>query len=63
MASIFISHSSKDNAWAQRLKAWLEDKQHRSLFLDFNRETGLKAGSCCRRCGLGSTLCVSLPSA
>ena len=44
MASIFISHSSKDNAWAQRLKAWLEDKQHRSLFLDFDRETGLKAG-------------------
>ena len=44
MTAIFISHSSKDNAWAQRLKAWLEDKQHRSLFLDFDRETGLKAG-------------------
>ncbi|MDQ3777188.1 MAG: DUF4231 domain-containing protein [Pseudomonadota bacterium] len=44
MTAIFISHSSKDNAWAQRLKTWLEDKQHRSLFLDFDRETGLKAG-------------------
>ena len=44
MTAIFISHSSKDNAWSQRLKMWLEDKQHRSLFLDFDRETGLKAG-------------------
>src|SRR4051794_892808 len=46
MASIFISHSSKDNAWARKLKAWLEPKprNHRSLFLDFDREAGLRAG-------------------
>jgi hypothetical protein len=46
MTSIFISHSSKDNAWARKLKVWLEaePRGHRSLFLDFDREAGLKAG-------------------
>jgi hypothetical protein len=44
MASIFISHSSKDNAWARKLQAWLEARHHRSLFLDVDREAGLKAG-------------------
>ena len=44
MASIFLSHSSKNNGWARKLQAWLEAKHHRSLFLDFDREAGLKAG-------------------
>ena len=42
MASIFLSHSSKNNGWARKLQAWLEAKHHRSLFLDFDREAGLK---------------------
>jgi hypothetical protein len=44
VASIFLSHSSKNNGWARKLQAWLEAKHHRSLFLDFDREAGLKAG-------------------
>src|SRR3954453_23821523 len=44
MASIFISHSSKDKGWAEKLKSWLENKQHRSLFLDSDIADGLRAG-------------------
>ena len=44
MSAIFISHSSKDKNWAERVKAWLEENGHRSLFLDFDPETGLAVG-------------------
>jgi formylglycine-generating enzyme required for sulfatase activity/energy-coupling factor transporter ATP-binding protein EcfA2 len=52
MGTIFISHSSKDNAWATRLRNWLqgsENKQHpeqryQSLFLDFDPEQGIPVG-------------------
>jgi WD40 repeat protein len=44
MAAIFISHSSKDNAWASRIKAWLEAHGHQSFFLDFDPEAGIQAG-------------------
>ena len=52
MGAIFISHSSKDNAWAERIRQWLKDEQqqrpeeqrYRSLFLDFDPDDGLHAG-------------------
>ena len=51
MSSIFISHSSHDNAWAERIRDWLKDGQEqrpqeqrfRSLFLDFDND-GIHAG-------------------
>ncbi|NOK36053.1 TIR domain-containing protein [Corallococcus exercitus] len=44
MAAIFISHSSKDNAWAIRIKQWLSTHGHQSIFLDFDPEAGINAG-------------------
>ena len=52
MSSIFISHSSEDNAWSDRIRDWLqgsENKQHperryQSLFLDFDPELGIPVG-------------------
>jgi formylglycine-generating enzyme required for sulfatase activity len=52
MSAIFISHSSIDNAWAQRIADWLlgaEKKHHpalryTSLFLDFDPERGIPIG-------------------
>jgi hypothetical protein len=52
MSSIFISHSSEDNAWAERIRDWLKgsvNKQHpehryQSLFLDFDPEQGIPVG-------------------
>ena len=52
MSTIFISHSSEDNAWAERIRDWLqgsEEKQHpehryQSLFLDFDPEQGIPVG-------------------
>lgn len=46
MTAIFISHSSKDNVWAAKLRDWLTaaPRCHRGLFLDVDREAGLKAG-------------------
>jgi hypothetical protein len=45
MTAIFISHSSADNAAAAEMKRWLEAQGHTSLFLDFDPEAGIKAGS------------------
>ena len=45
MTAIFISHSSADNAAANDMKRRLEEQGHTSLFLDFDPETGLQAGS------------------
>lgn len=45
MTAIFISHSSADNAAAADMKRWLEAQGHTSLFLDFDPEAGIKAGS------------------
>lgn len=45
MAAIFISHSSKDNELAEAMKQWLLDQGHSSLFLDFDKDIGLHAGS------------------
>ncbi len=53
MSSIFISHSSQDNAWAVRIAAWLEGSEHKqepqrryeALFLDFDPECGIPSGT------------------
>jgi len=44
MSSIFLSHSSKDNAIAAQVKAQLAQWGHRSVFLDFDPEQGIPAG-------------------
>ena len=52
MSSIFISHSSHDNTWAERIRDWLKDEQKqrpqeqrfRSLFLDFDPDDGIQTG-------------------
>ena len=56
MSAIFISHSSVDAAHAARMKGWLEAQGHTSLFLDFDPEAGIRAGSrgnrrCTASCG------------
>ena len=53
MSSIFISHSSHDNAWAERIRDWLKDEQKqrpqeqrfRSLFLDFDPTMAFRPAS------------------
>ena len=44
MSSIFLSHSSKDNVIAARVKTRLEEWGHRSIFLDFDPADGIPAG-------------------
>jgi WD40 repeat protein len=44
MRAIFISHSSRDAAWAERLASWLREQGHQSLFLDFDPQSGIPAG-------------------
>jgi formylglycine-generating enzyme required for sulfatase activity len=44
MSAIFISHSSKDNAAADVMRARLQGQAHRSVFLDFDPELGIPAG-------------------
>ena len=45
MSTLFISHSSKDGAAAWDVQARLEEQGHRSLFLDFDPEKGIPAGT------------------
>jgi formylglycine-generating enzyme required for sulfatase activity len=52
VSSIFISHSSEDNAWAERIRGWLQgsankqypERRYQSLFLDFDPERGIPVG-------------------
>lgn len=44
MSAIFLSHSSHDNERAAEIKAWLGERGHRSVFLDFDPERGIPAG-------------------
>ena len=44
MATIFISHSSKDAALAAELQRRLQQQGHRSIFLDFDPASGIPAG-------------------
>ncbi len=44
LSRIFISHSSRDNAVAAEVRERLEERGHRSIFLDFDPEDGIPAG-------------------
>ncbi len=44
MSAIFISHSSKDNEFCEKLINWLSELGHRSVFLDFDEASGIAAG-------------------
>jgi tetratricopeptide (TPR) repeat protein len=44
MTAIFISHSSHDDTFANELKAWLAEQGYERIFLDFDKDTGLRAG-------------------
>jgi hypothetical protein len=44
MPAIFISHSSRDNEVADKIKAWLASLGFERVFLDFDKDTGLDAG-------------------
>ena len=45
MARIFLSHSSRDNAAAAELKAWLDEQGFAPAFLDFDKHSGIPAGA------------------
>lgn len=45
MARIFISHSSQDNEAATRLFEWLNAEGFDKVFLDFDKERGIKPGA------------------
>lgn len=44
MSAIFISHSSKDNAYAKQLEEQLTAQNHHSVFLDLDPAKGIVAG-------------------
>jgi TIR domain len=45
MARIFISHSSRDNDAADRMKAWLASQRFENAFLDKDPATGIPPGA------------------
>jgi TIR domain len=45
MARIFISHSSRDNDAANRMKAWLASQGFENAFLDKDKTTGIPPGA------------------
>jgi hypothetical protein len=45
MSAIFLSHSSRNNPAAAAMREWLTAQGHTSLFLDFDPEQGIPAGS------------------
>ena len=45
MARVFLSHSSRDNASAGRMKAWLEQQGSDAPFLDFDKHAGIPPGA------------------
>ena len=45
MARIFISHSSRDNEAAARMKAWLASQGFETAFLDKDKTTGIPPGA------------------
>jgi formylglycine-generating enzyme required for sulfatase activity len=52
MSTIFISHSRRDNAWAEQIRDWLKDdekqreeeQRYLSFFLDIDEENGIDVG-------------------
>lgn len=45
MTTIFISHSSKDKAWAEEVREALRGRGYQSLFLDSHPDDGIHAGA------------------
>ncbi len=45
MTTLFISHSSKDKAWAERTNAVLKADQYQCVFLDSHPDDGIHAGA------------------
>jgi hypothetical protein len=45
MTTLFISHSSKDKAWAERTHQALADGGYQCLFLDSHPDDGIHAGA------------------
>jgi hypothetical protein len=45
MARIFISHSSRDNEAADRMKAWPASQGFENAFLDKDPTTGIPLGA------------------
>ena len=45
MARVFVSHSSRDNAQAARIKTWLEEQGFDAPFLDFDKHAGIAPGA------------------
>jgi hypothetical protein len=45
MSDIFISHASADRAHAQRTIEWLRSRGYHSIFLDYEPDMGIAAGS------------------
>ena len=45
MALVFLSHSSRDNEAAARMKAWLEGQHFEAPFLDFDKHNGIPPGA------------------
>jgi WD40 repeat protein len=45
MARVFLSHSSRDNASAGRMKDWLEQQGFGAPFLDFDKHSGIPLGT------------------
>lgn len=45
MAKVFLSHSSRDNEAALRLKSWLDEQGLTPAFLDFDRSDGIPPGA------------------
>jgi len=45
MTTLFISHSSKDKAWAERIHQALSDGDYQCLFLDSHPDDGIHAGA------------------
>lgn len=45
MARVFISHSSRDNEAAARIKTWLHEQGFEAPFLDFDKHAGIPPGA------------------
>jgi hypothetical protein len=45
MARVFISHSSRDEEPAERIKAWLNEQGFEAPFLDFDKHAGIPPGA------------------
>ena len=45
MARVFISHSSRDNEPAARIKVWLSNQGFETPFLDFDKHAGIPPGA------------------